>query len=386
MRLILVFLARGWLVLELTNSPLMVGVVPATRGLSQIAFGAFSGVLLDRFDRRKMLVLAEWVTSITAATIGVLFVIGKIQLGHILLASAIEGVFMSIRWPALNTLLVDTVGSKHVLNATSSVLFGFNSGNILATAAGGLIIARWDVGVALLVASSFGILAALSAFGIPGRFKPQYTSGSAVIAPLLEGLTYILKKPGLVWIMALSFLMSLMGWSHISMMPVIARDVLGLEADGLGFLSTAGGIGALVATVLVASLRQETNKIRLALILGFATSVLLVMFAFSTNYLLSLGLRFALSGTLFGFEAALTAIVLFITAKRMQGRVQGVYSLLFGFTWFGGVVLGQLAEIYSAPVAVGIGGLSVGLATLLVWPAMSRIQFKTDEPAGDLPV
>ena len=384
MRLILVFLARGWLVLEMTNSPLLVGLVPATRGLTQIVLGAFSGVLLDRFDRRKMLALAEWVTTVTAASIGYLVVTDRVTIGHILLASAIEGMFMSIRWPAINTLLLDTAGTKRVLGASSTILFGFNTGNIIATAAGGLIIARWNSGVALLVAATFGLLAAAAALGLPGRYKPTAT-GEPVLRPTLAaGLRYVARKEGLAWIMFLSFLMSLMGWSHIAMMPVLARDVLGLNADGLGFLSTAGAVGALVATVWTAGLRQDVDKIKLALVLGMLTSLLTIMFATSRSYLLSLGLRFALSGTLFAFEAALTAVVLFITAKRMQGRVQGVYSLLFGFTWFGGVILGWIAESYGAPFAIGVGGAAVGLATIAVWPALSKITVSEDLSSSEI--
>jgi MFS family permease len=373
MRLILVFLARGWLILELTNSPLIVGLVPATRGVTQIVFGAFSGVLLERFDRRKMLVLAEWVTTTTAMTVGVLFVIGRLSLGHLLLASAIEGLFMSIRWPAINTLVMDTAGPERVLGASSTVLFGFNAGNIIATAIGGLVIVRWDAGVALIVAAGFGLAATLSGLGIPGAFKSAGIADNRVIRPLIEGLQYIRGRPGLVWILFLSFLMSMLGWSHIAMLPVIARDVLGLNADGLGFLSTAGALGALVATAWVASLPKDIDKIRLALVLGLITSALLVLFAISRNYALSLLLRFLLNGTLFGLEAALTAIVLSITAKHMQGRVQGVYSLLFGFMWFGGVLLGQIAELYDAPTAIAVGGIAVGLATILVWPALTKV-------------
>ena len=380
MRLIVVFLARGWLVLELTDSPFWVGFVPALRGFAQIFFGAFSGVLLDRFDRRKLLVLAESFATLIAFIIGLLILFERIELWHIMAASAVEGAFMSIRWPAINTLVLETAGTRRILNASAGIMLGFNVGNILATVSAGLIIARVGVGSAYLLAVVCGLIAIIRLIRLRGNYQPEETEQESIMRSLRRGIQYTWSVPGLRWIMALSFIMSFMGWSHISMMPVMARDVLDVDAAGLGFLSAVGAVGAFVATLLIAGLKKDIHKTRMALILAVITAILLVSFAFSRWYLVSLVLKFVLQGTLFGFEATLIAVVLLITSERMQGRVLGVYSLLFGFTWLGGLLLGSIAEVYGAPMAIAIGGIALGTATLLIWRPLQRLDIREAEP------
>ena len=376
MRLMVVFLARGWLVLELTDSPFWVGFAPALRGFTQIFLGAFSGVLLDRFDRRKLLVLAESFPTLIAFIIGLLLLFKRIELWHIMAASAMEGVFMSIRWPAINTLVLETAGTRRILNAAAGIMLGFTVGSIVATVSAGLIIARVGIGSAYLLAVACGLIAIISAIRLRGNYQPKETEQEPVMRSLRRGIQYTWSVPGLRWIMALVFMMSFMGWSHVTMIPVMARDVLDVDAAGLGFLSAAGSAGAFVATLLIAGLKKDIHKTRMALILAVITAILLVSFAFSRWYLVSLGLKFVLWGTMFGFEATLAAVVLLITSERMQGRVQGVYSLLFGFTWLGGILMGSIAEFYGAPMAIAIGGIALGTATLLIWRPLQRLDIR----------
>ena len=287
---------------------------------------------------------------------------------------------MSIRWPAINTLVLEIAGTRRILNASAGIMLGLNVGKIFATVSAGLIIARVGIGSAYLLAVACGLIAIISLIRLRGNYQPKETEQEPVMRSLRRGIQYTWSVPGLRWIMALSFIMSFLGWSHISMMPVMARDVLDVDAAGLGFLSAVGAMGAFLATFLIAGLKKDIPKIRMALFLAVITAILLVSFAFSRWYLVSLGLKFLLQGTLFGFEATLTAVVLLITSERMQGRVQGIYSLLFGFTWMGGLLMGSIAEVYSAPIAIAIGGIALGTATLLIWRPLQRIDIREAEP------
>ncbi len=373
MRLIMVFIARGWLVLTMTDSPFWVGLAPALRGLTQIGLGAVSGVLLDRFNRRRLLIIAEVGNSLVALAIGFLVITNQITLWHILGASVLEGMFISIRWPAINTILYDVVGSERVLNASAAQMLGFNLGNIIASLAAGLLIEQYGIGSSYLLAAVLGLLSGGAVWMIQGEFRPRVTSESFKTA-VGGGIRYIWHSRSLRWLLTLSFTLSFLGWSHISMMPVMARDVLGVDAAGLGFLTTAGGIGAFLATLWIAGLGNYPHKIRLAMFLAAATAVLLILFALSPWYLLSLFLKALLEGCLIGLEATLTAVVLLLTTAEVQGRVQGIYSLIFGFTWLGGVAMGTAATLHSAPFAIAAGGLAVGIVTAVVWRPMRQIK------------
>ncbi len=344
----------------------------AARGGTQIAAGMFAGVALDRTNRRWMLLLAELGTTLTALIIGVLILMGRIELWHILVASMIEGLFVAVRWPAINTMIYEVVGPKRLLNASATQILGFNLGNLVSAAIAGQLIEAFGSAGGYFFAAACGLAGALILPFVQGSFEPK-TSAETFGHALRSGLRYIWGHSSLRQLITLSFIMALLGWSHISMMSVMARDVLGVGPAGLGFLASAGAIGALVATSVVAGLGDYKNKIGLLMFSAMTTASLLILFALSPWYLLSLPLKAILQGGLMTFEAILLTLVLLQTSNNMQGRVQGVYSLVFGFTWLGGLVMGGIATLSSAPIAIGTGGLAILLVTLFFWRPLSQV-------------
>ncbi|MEM7346387.1 MAG: MFS transporter [Chloroflexota bacterium] len=376
MRLITVFIVRGWLVLMLTNSPFWVGAAPAVRGFTQILLGAFAGVLLDRINKRFAFLVTEVGTSLVALTLGLLVLTDQIQLWHILAASVFEGMFMSVRWPAINTMIYETVGPERVLNASAAQMLGFNAGNIVASAIAGLIVATYGIGAGYLFAAICGLIASGCILFIRGNFQPKSASSDPVFEAIREGVGYIWNYQALRLLIALALLMSLLGWSNLSMLPVVARDILQVDASGLGFLTTAGAIGSFLSTAYIAGLGDYDHKIWLILRSGILTTIGILLFATSTSYPLSLLLIFFMQAALMSFEVSITAVVLLLTADNMQGRVQGIYTQVFGFTWVGGIVLGSIAEFSSVPVAIIAGGIAIGLAVALMWRTISRVELK----------
>lgn len=373
MRLITVFVVRGWLVLTITDSPFWVGAAPAIRGLTQILLGSFAGVMLDRVDRRIALIVVEFCNSLVALALGTLVISGHIQLWHILVASVFEGCFMSIRWPAINTMIMQVVGSGRVLNASAAQMLGFNAGNIVASAVAGLMVTAFGIGSGYLFAAVCGLIATGCVWFVEGQFNSRTDVQAPVLRAMREGIAYIWHSPSLAPLIFLAFLMSLLGWSNISMLPVMARDVLSVGASGLGFLTAAGALGSLVSTAFIAGLGDFQNKVRLILLSGAATTIGILLFALSSSYLVSLFWMFLMQGALMAFEVTITATVLLLTKEKMQGRVQGIYTQVFGFTWVGGVLLGSIAEFAGAPIAIAVGGVSIGGAMLLMRSRISQV-------------
>ncbi|MEM7347405.1 MAG: MFS transporter [Chloroflexota bacterium] len=364
MRLINVFIARGWLVLAMTDSPFWVGAAVAMRGVTQILFGAFSGVLLDRVNRRLILGLAEISTALTAFTIGLLVYFDQVTLWHILAASFLEGMFVSVRWPAINTIILGIVGPERLLNASAGQFLAFNVGNVTASAFAGLLIEGSGIHTAYFVATLFGLIGATCVFFVREKFETKQDQEPFMQA-LQGGIRYIWHHKGLVQLVAISFVMSFFGWAHISMMPVMARDVLLVDATGLGYLTAAGATGALISTTIIAGLGDYQGKRRLVVYMGMFTAAMLIFFAISRSFELSLLLKSLIHAGLMAFETGAMTLVLLLTDDKMQGRVQGIYTLVFGFTWLGGLAMGSLASISSAPVAIGLGGSIILL--ILIW-------------------
>ena len=379
MRLITLIVARGWLVLELTDSPFWVGLAVALRGLTQIALGAFVGVILDRVNRRHALMVAEGGNTLVALALAGLILTGQIELWHLLLASVIEGVFVAVRWPTINMLTYQIVGPERVLNASASNMFAFNLGSITASSLVGLLIAEYGAGIGYLYATGCGFIGVAFLSLIKGNFQPQQGRQEDFRDALLGGLNYIRTHESVGLLILITFVMSFLGWSHISMMPVMARDVLGQDASGLGFLSAAGGVGALFATFFIATLGDYQDKMRLIRLSAATTALGLLLFAFSPWYPLSLVLQAILRASLMALESTSTATMLLLTSEEMQGRVQSIYSLVFGFTWLGGVLLGSIATFSSAPIAIGLGAVAIGVVLAILWRPMTRIQIDSGQ-------
>ena len=219
---------------------------------------------------------------------------------------------------------------------------------------------------AYFFAAACGIISAVCVFFVSGNFRPQ-AIGEPVIQALSEGFTYIRQHRILTMLIVLGLLMSFLGWSNLTMFPVMARDVLGGDADSLGFLTGAGAFGSMISTAIIASLGDYKNKGKLVLYSGIATAIGIVLFSQSKWFPLSLVLSMLMQAALMAFEVSLTGTVLLVTADNMQGRVQGIYTQVFGFTWVGGFLLGSIAELYNAPLAIGLGGLAIGAIVLLFW-------------------
>jgi MFS family permease len=154
----------------------------------------------------------------------------------------------------------------------------------------------------------------------------------------------------------------------------MARDVLGVGADGFGYLTAAGATGSLLTTLIIASLGNYGDKVRLVKFAGMGTATGILLFAFNPIYSLALVLVALMQGALMAFEVSLTASVMLLTADKMQGRVQGIYTQVFGFTWVGGVVLGSIATFTSTPIAIALGGATIGAVILLLWRPMNQIK------------
>ena len=367
MRLINTFVVRGWLVLTLTNSPFWVGAAPAMRGLTQILLGLFAGVLLDRIDRKKAFLITEIGTTVVSIIIAILVFTNQIALWHIFVASFFEGAFMAVRWPVINTMIIQTVGPKRVLNASASQMLGFNLGNVIASAAAGIIVDRFGIGTGYLFGASMGVVASVCILFVSGDYKPvAHHKVVSIKKSITEGLAYIKTHDSLIYFISLALLMSFLGWSNFTMLPVMARDVLFVEASGLGFLTSAGAVGSLISTAVIAGLGDFKDKTRLIIWAGVGTTIGILGFSLSSNFYLSLLLMFFMQGALMAFEVTITATVLLVTDDKMQGRVQGIYTQVFGFTWVGGIFLGAIAELTGAPIAIAIGGVGIGFTILLL--------------------
>ena len=348
-------LAVGWFVLELTDSAFWVGSVAAFRGIGQVGFGVFAGVLLGRFEKRRVLIGLQLLNGGLLAVLTALIVSGQIQLWHLLVASVLQGITTSIRAPAFNTIVYQLVGAEKVLNANAAMGLGFNLALVVGSSATGALIDRFGAESGFGFGAVAAILAVAALLLTKGKYKSEAKS-EPVLQAAWAGVRYAYQQAPLRKLLLLSLAIEMFGFSYNTMLPVVARDVLGVGAAGLGVLSASRGVGAALSNVVVAGLGDFKRKSQL--LIGAVTGVglFLMAFGFSIWYALSLILIFGLGMMLTAYDVTMKSVILLIVGDEWRERVQSIYTLTYGFGALSGFLIGWLATLIGASYALATSG------------------------------
>ncbi|MBI5492721.1 MAG: MFS transporter [Deltaproteobacteria bacterium] len=366
--------AQGWLVLQMTGSAFMVGLVAAASTFPMLLFTLFGGVIVDRFSKRKVLLFTQAASMALAVILGALTVAGAINIPEIMALSFLLGAVNAIDAPARQAFVIEMVDREALASAIALNSAIFNGARVIGPSIAGFLIAGIGTGGAFLTngASYVAVLMALLLINAKEAVHPKHGPASMAIR---EGIAYSFSHPVIRTLLVFTAVTSIFGWSFTTIMPVIARDVFGLGAAGLGHLYAATGLGALTATVLVS---VSPGRVRpFWFILGgnalFAAS--LMMFTFTLNIYLALFLLFlAGMGLLLQFSMINTTIQRMVE-DRVRGRVMSLYVLMFlGLSPFGSFEVGFLAERLGSNAAIRIGAAIVFLFGLAVWLKLGGIR------------
>ena len=348
-------ITQGWLVLEITNSPFWVGFVAGLMGMGHVGFGLIGGVVVDRWDKRKVLIAVQVLSGLVAMAVALLIFADRLELWHMGVSAVLQGVLMAVRLPSGNSMVYLMVGRKVILNALASQHIALNLSRIVGSVVAGTSIESLGVQYAYLFMAFSAWLGGLMLLMVRGN----YTS-IGVVEPFwrsaMEGLRYAWSSAPIRSLLLMSVLMEMFGFSFLVMLPVMARDVLGVGATGLGYLSATNAVGATASTVIVAGLGDFKNKQALLMFTAMGAGISILLFALSPWFAVSLALSALVGATLMSYDAAMGTMLQLLTTDAVRGRVLGLYGLTFGFTPLGGFIEGIIASIYSAPLAVGLGG------------------------------
>lgn len=348
-------LALGWLVLNLTNSAYWVGVAASMDGLGRLLFGLFGGVWVDRFDKRRVVQAALLAFGLLALALGVLIQLEAVPLSVILVAAFLLGGLDALMLLASNTLIFHLVGPARVMNASALNLLGFNAARMVGSVAAGLIIAQAGQPAAWFMSGGAACLAVWPYLRVRGRFVSSEPR-TAFWPALRAGLRHAWQDGAIRQVLGLSVMAELCVFSEFTLIPVMARDVLHVGAEGLGYLTAATSLGAALGTALLAGLSHIGRKG--ALLWGgvMTGALLLTAFAYSPWYPLSLVLSVGLGFWLAGYDALMQVMIQLLTPDAVRGRIFSLYVLSYGFASLGGYLAGLVASLAGAPLAIGLGG------------------------------
>ncbi len=348
-------LAQGWLVLEITDSPFWVGAIAGIQGLGLVGFGAFGGTIVERFDKRKVLGVVYFLGAVVSGLTAALVITGQVELWHMAPIALAQGMLMGTQLPASNSLAYQIVGPERLLNAMAARLIALNISRTIGSFLAGMLIHNYGVGSSYILATSGSAIGLVFLLVIRGDYRAAAMRES-FWESTGHGLRYAWQNRIIRRLLFLSLLMEAFGFSHLVMIPVMARDVLNVGATGMGYLSAASGIGSTLSTIVVALLGDFRRKGALLAFTTLGAGVSIALFAYSPVYALSLALAGLAGGSLMAYDVTMGTMLQLHSDDEMRGRVLGIYGLTFGFTPVGGFLAGAVATALNPPFAVAMGG------------------------------
>ena len=359
--------AQDWLVLELTNnSGAALGAVTAVQFAPVLLFSLHGGALADRVNKRKLLIVTNFLAGLSSIVIGLLVITENIQLWHVFVGGAFLGVVTAVDAPIRQAFTSELVGQSDVGNAVSLNSANFNAGRLVGPAMSGFLIARFSTGPSFIIngLTYLFVIAALLAM----REKDlHFHKKEETLGTVKEGIRYAMARPDLYVVMLLVFFAAPFGLNFQIFNALMATREFGKGPASYGLLGTYIAVGSLTGALLSARL-EKLRSARFIIKLGILFSIAVLILSIAPTYIwYSLWLPFC----------GITALTMLISANSyvqtrsdpaVRGRVMGIYLLIFmGGTPFGSLLIGYLTELIGVRETVAACGAISLTAAVVIW-------------------
>ncbi len=350
-------IAQGWLVLEMTNSAFLLGVDGFLATGPMIIFSLFGGVIADRVERRKIMLYSQYLQMSFAFILAALILAGNVQVWHIFVLSFLTGSAQSFSGPSYISLLPLLVKREDVPNAIAMNSMQFNLARVIGPIFAGAVLLAWGPAICFMVngLSFFFVIIALLLIRSPAPNQRDETRG--VVDDMKDGFRFVTSRPRLMNLTFLAFAGTFLGMPIITFLPVVAKSIFGLKANGYAWMMTTYGLGSVTGALLVAFMAHAARKGKMALKLQLLFACLLFSFALSRSLPLSLGIAFFAGVCIVGVIALYSSLVQLTTSDAMRGRVMSIFMLAFrGGMPLGNLMAGYVAQRWSISVALAVNG------------------------------
>jgi len=370
-------IAQGWLILRLTDSPLLLGLIMSTNTLPFLVFGLLGGVVADRFNKRKIILISRICTMFLVSILIVLTATNYVEAWHIFIIALMVSSFHAFDIPATQALIPELI-PKHALVGGLSLSSGvFNIGRIIGPAIAGFIIA------AIGEAGAFTIfvitnLIFIACFGfIRTNLEITKVQGKLTIhKDILEALIYVKSNQKILPIVLLAILSYVFVTSPMALLPDFTTSILGLDSVGLGKLAMALGLGAATAGIAIAVVGDIPRKGLVVLITCFCMGIALFLFSQTTSFPYSFAALASFGLFQGSFSVTNMSLLFLLVPNSFHGRIMSLMVLTWGFTAFGNIAGGIIAEHFGTPVALTFAGIYISSCAVIisiVHPSLKKI-------------
>jgi MFS family permease len=365
------WVAQGWLILRITDSSLGLGLVTAMQWLPVLLFGAWGGVLADRFDKRRLLTLTNLTSALLSLFLGLVTIAGAVNLGIVIVVALLLGLVTAVDNPTRQTFTMEMVGRDRLTNAVSLNTATFTIARILGPTIAGFLIAGVGIGECFLVnAASF--VPILIALNVMNKDKLHALADAHERrGGVIEGLKYVMSIPVLRMLLTIMAIVGTLEYNFQVILPVLAKETFAGDARTLGLLGAFLGIGMFMGSLTNAAVGRPTRNY---LVLGgSALGVLTLFVAGAPSVWIATALMVPLGAASMGFLATMNSTLQLTSSDSMRGRVMALYFVLFlGSTPIGAPIVGWIAEVFSPRAALAVGGVVTLAACLYGWLRLPR--------------
>lgn len=374
------WVAQGWLVLEITQSGFGLGLVTAVQWLPVLLFGAWMGVLADRFDKRKLLLFTNISSGVLSLVLGVATVTGSVTLWMVTVIALLLGLVTALDNPTRQTFTYEMVGRERLTNAVSLNTATFTTARVLGPAIAGFMIGGVGIGECFLLnaVTFIPISIALTRIDPTKLLRPDAPERRP--GQVREGLRYALSVPILRTLLGIMAVVGMLQYNFQVILPLLARDTFSGDASTLGLFGAALGVGMFTGSLTNAAFGRPVR--RLVMVAGLALGTLTLLVAGAPNQWLAAIGMIPLGAASMAFLAMVNSTLQLNTSDEMRGRVMAIYFVLFlGTTPIGAPIIGWVAEAMSPRAALAVGGFSTLIACSFGLAKMNRDRRRAAEPS-----
>jgi predicted MFS family arabinose efflux permease len=349
--------AQSWLIYRLSHSAFLLGVDRFLGGLPIFLFTIIGGVVADRTERRKILLISQYIQMASAGILTVLVAMGVVQVWEILCLSFVSGLAQAFGGPAYSALIPTLVDREDMPNAIALNSIQFNLAVTVGPAMAGIVLAKWGEKWCFgLNALSF-LAPVISLSMITTRFLPDSTKES-MLSSLKQGFKFIWHQGSMVGLIVLAFLMTFLGMSMQTYFPVFVKDIFHRGPETYGTLLSLMGVGSICGSLAMAGLGNISRKGKLALTMLIVLGAGIAVFSLSKSLPVSYATLVVVGASMMAVFATVTSLVQLLITNEMRGRVMSVYNFAFrGGMPMGNLLSGWLVPMFTAPIVLGVNGL-----------------------------
>jgi MFS family permease len=361
--------ALGVLAYDLTGDAFKLGLLSFCASVPELVVGPVAGAVLDRVDRRRVIVLTQLLALVTASTLSVLIFTDQVVFWHLLVAAAVIGVSTGFDWPARLALVPSLVTRREMHSAIALNMAGFNGARIIGPTIAGWLIAAIGIGICFAF-TSVAVIPMILVVTTLTIARPNLMDRSNLEPPLTmlrEGYRYIWQTPVIRGLLSVDIIPIALGMSYSTMAPAIARDVLDLPEGGLGWLLGMVGAGSLLGSFVVAFLARSRHRGRIVIAAVMAFGLGVIGFGLSSSIWISFPIAFGIGLAWSLYSTLGDTLVQTNVDESYRGRVVSVQSMFWGLSPIGGLLAGTLASWLDVQLAVAINGLLILLYAPYLW-------------------